>query len=244
MRTYFLTLFGVLIIGFIVSLGLQSYIKSYNWLPLQSDEYCYAVWTSGGEYWQNKCYKTRTECQNDLSKRIIWGNKVNTDRCYVREKITAYCVDGARPLEIKTDKFGGKRTVHAILCARTKKECQKYERFSMTGDHCKAVSGVDTREGENLYLTPKIELDKLIFMGTGQQDTEVKNVVTKTSGNGTGCTDYVAAPNQQAAFESLGLNWNKTKKWGAFVDVHGNLRANRPSCRLIKRDSEEYNRYK
>ena len=76
--------------------------------------------------------------------------------------------------------------------------------------------------------------------------TNVKtyNAPKAASNNNSGCTKYTAAYNQQAAFENLGLNYHKTKKWGAFVDVYGNLRANKPSCRLIERGSAEYNRYK
>ena len=77
-------------------------------------------------------------------------------------------------------------------------------------------------------------------------DTRVNtyNAPKAVTSNNSGCTKFAAAYNQQAAFENLGLNYHKTKKWGAFVDVYGNLRANKPSCRLIKRGSEEYNRYK
>lgn len=61
---------------------------------------------------------------------------------------------------------------------------------------------------------------------------------------GVGCATYPKRPDQKQAFDALGLDWGRTNRWGAFVDLNGELRADKPSCRQILKGSDEYEKYR
>lgn len=197
---------------------------------LNTNEYCFAYWTPHGGFWQDECYSDKKTCKEAFVESKSIGRRHNTEKCYKHEQVTAYCITNVKSGKFMQDYDDKEYEVLVNVCTEKLDECRKYEKYSSA--FCHKVTDVNTRESEGLYLNSKHDLEDIIK----------KN--KKSNDNKSGCTKYESAPNQQSAFENLGLNWKKTKNWGAFVDVDGNLRANKPSCRLIERGSTEYNKYK
>ena len=207
-----------------------------SWFGSNKLSYCFAFWAPHGRFWQDQCYDSKKDCATALAERKDMGLRLNTDKCYRGEFTDAYCVgavDTGRIFHTDDDAYVPWLTT---VCAKKLSDCQKYEKYTTDNSHCEKEKNIKTREGEGLYITPAAELEKIDTNG------RVHSGAVKASSDG--CVNYIAAPDQERAFENLGLDWSRTKTWGAFVDVNGDLRANRPSCRLIERDSREYNRYK
>lgn len=198
--------------------------------------YCYAFWASHGAYWQDVCYPTKKECKKSLKEHFEMGLSANTKKCYRQEYTDAYCISVPSGYFRQTDDFETVVPIYASVCTKKYEDCAKYERFSIDSDKCEKAN-VPTRESEGRYLSPQKELDGILTRNTElYKPTEFIKPIE--------CTKYTAIPNQPVAFETLGLDWNRTKNWGAFLDVYGNLRANKPSCRLIKPNSSEYDKYR
>ena len=89
------------------------------------------------------------------------------------------------------------------------------------------------------YQVVAAKESELPYLSTDKELKDLMDSITSTK-----CAKYVHAYDQKQAFERLGLDWEKTNKWGAFVDDKDNLRADKKSCRLIEKNSEEYNKYK
>lgn len=206
-------------------------------------QYCFAFWAPHGGYWQDNCYDSRAECNKNLAQRIEISPNVNTKSCYRLERIEAYCLGGVLTGHTRHDDFDNTPyEVKTEICTRTEKQCQEFIKYrdpGLAGKHigCEKTI-VATREGEGSYLSSRAELDSII-----KNNAERMAKDQAGANDGTTCVQYRAATDQQRAFTDLGLDWERTNKWGAFVDVDGALRANKPSCREIKRGSAEYAKY-
>jgi hypothetical protein len=135
---------------------------------------------------------------------------------------------------------------------QTKNECEWHRLKSYNNrtlaKHCysKIVTINESKNTICSMANTKEECHKMIDDAFGQYMNSTTNNVPKKvvdTKSDTTCTKYKAYPNQQEIFGRLGLDWERTKKWGAFVDMEGTLRANKPSCREIPRISEEYIKY-
>ena len=216
-----------------------SLLSIFNFLAqnnfAQEEAYCFASYAPHGAFWQDLCYQTQQDCDEVLKEQLDQDIPANTEKCYLLEYTDAYCVSVPSGYFRATDDFEIVEPIYANVCTKKYKDCTKYERFAIDEGTCQK-SKVKTREGEGSYLSTEKELK-----GIWERNSKLFRPTPFIKPME--CANYAPIPNQAAAFEALRLDWNRTKKWGAFIDVYGNLRANKPSCRLIKPFSDEYEKY-
>lgn len=193
------------------------------------NRWCFASYAPHGAIWDSNCYDSKKECNNDLKRYRADYMTVNTKSCYKEKWIDGFCLEGVYTGETRADdvEFIEYR-VMSYICTKTQKECEKFHQYQRDYSKC-FTARVRTRESEEYYLTPASRKSKVIKAGPVDRNK---------------CSDFMYAPNQQQAFENLGLDWENTKNWGAFIDTNDILRADKPSCREIVKDSAEYNKYK
>ena len=231
-------------------------------------KWCYATYAPHGAIWSSHCYDSKKECKSDLNDDRAEGRTINTKSCYKYEEISGYCIDDVYTGETRLDDFDNSEyKVVTQVCTKTLDECAKFTNYQSEPSDCYSMT-ISTRESEENHLTPDNVKKKILETEPAAHDAvtdsksvtdkQINNNGNKKSSKGTDtkgvkksassapnkCNDFRHAENQQKAFEKLGLDWNKTKNWGAFVDVDGILRADKPSCREIVKDSQEYNKYK
>lgn len=214
---------------------------------IYNNMYCYSFWAPHGGLWQDSCSRDRAGCERNLAESKDMFMQVNTDSCYVYSTTDAYCVSGVLTGQTRYDDFDETEyEVTTEVCVSDVELCKKFAALVRKGVKLKkseicAKKRVSQRESEASYLTPKSELVAIAGRLAPRYGVarDILNVLDVP-----GCHKYSRPENQRAAFEKLGLDWARTNKWGAFVDTDGVLRADKPSCREIVRNSEEYNKYK
>ncbi|MBD5401005.1 hypothetical protein HDR61_04685 [bacterium] len=206
-----------------------SNIKQSNQINAESVRWCYATYAPHGDIWSSLCYDSKKECKNHLKEDIAEGRTVNTKSCYKYEEISGYCIENVYTGETRFDDFDNSEyKVVTQVCTKTHEECAEFANYQGQPSGCYPAT-ISVHESEDNYLT---------------SDNVKKKILKNKPVDQNKCNDFIHAENQQQAFENLGLDWNKTKTWGAFVDTNNILRANKPSCREIIKDSVEYNKYK
>lgn len=192
-------------------------------------KWCYATYAPHGAIWSSHCYDSKKECKSDLKNDRAEGRTVNTKSCYKDVWIEGVCLDNVYTGTTRFDDFYGMEyRAISYVCTKSLEECETFHSYQSKYSKCYKAR-IRTRESEYFYLTPKSKKAKIIEAGKVDPNK---------------CNTFPPAENQQQALENLGLDWNKTKNWGAFVDVNDILRADKPSCREIVKDSQEYNKYK
>ena len=220
-------------------------------------KYCFAYHDMERLFkWYSYCNSDKKACDKEAANKFSVGYKINVEKdknCYKYHEVKAWCLDDVRTNDfVKYD--GDDVELTRTVCTKTEAECSNLRKYQLEGNFVKPCyeKVVSEHEDNNAYLFSQSELEYFInvhdlakkYKTNSGKETVKQQTKANNSGNKSGCTKYESAPNQQSAFENLGLNWKKTKNWGAFVDIDGNLRANKPSCRLIERGSTEYNKYK
>lgn len=193
---------------------------------------CFAYWMPHGAMWQEQCYDSKKDCEKARKERASMGSKINRSECYNVNYLGAYCINDILAGYTKySDMDNTEYEVTTEVCTKDIDECESFKQYQAKGSRSQCVRKiVPDAEWEGSFLTSKEKLNDII---KNNQKNSESNI----------CTKYLPASNQQQAFEKLGLDWNRTKKWGAFVDTNNVLRANKPSCREIVKGSAEYKKY-
>lgn len=193
---------------------------------------CFAYWMPHGGMWQEQCYKSKKECETAREERVDMGSKINRSECYNVNYLGAYCInDILAGYNRYNDIDNTEYAVTTEVCTKDIEQCESFKKYQAKWSRSQCVRKiVADAEWEGSFLTSEEKINDII-----------KN---NQKNNSDTCTEYLPAKNQQQAFEKLGLDWNRTKNWGAFVDENNILRANKPSCREIAKDSAEYQKYK
>lgn len=146
--------------GLLVLTGLAIFILHYD----RSDKYCYAFFAPHGGYWQDVCFATRDECDQELSVQAEFRT-LNTRRCYGYKTTDAYCVSGVLTGGVRYDDYDGtkipERTTVCTIKLSTCNEMRKYLAPGYEQNKCQ-LHNVPTRESEGLYLTPTSKIETII----------------------------------------------------------------------------------